>query len=63
MRRSTPFADIAELDSETGLLRVGSLLVQGLAEGLTNREAFERARPGNDTVLFWRLLPQVARAP
>ena len=54
---------IAELDSEDAYL-VGSLLVQGLAEGLTNREAVERARPGNDTEFLFlaAAVPQGAKS-
>ncbi len=42
---------IAPLDSEDAYL-VGSLLVQGLANGLTYREAYERAKPGGSNTDF-----------
>jgi hypothetical protein len=38
---------VTQLDSETAYL-TGSLLAQGLADGLSTRDAFEKARPGND---------------
>lgn len=38
---------VTQLDSETAYL-TGSLLAQGLADGLSMRDAFEKARPGND---------------
>ena len=38
---------VTELDSETAYL-TGSLLAQGLSDGLPFRDAFEKARPGND---------------
>jgi hypothetical protein len=38
---------VTQLDSETAYL-TGSLLAQGLADGLSFRDAFEKARPGND---------------
>lgn len=54
---------VAALDSEDAYL-IGSLLVQGLADGLTNREAYERARPGNDTEFLFlaAAVPQVAKS-
>ena len=55
---------IAPLDSEDAYL-VGSLLVQGLANGLTYREAYERAKPGGSNTDFLYLAaatPQVAKA-
>ncbi len=54
---------IAPLDSEDAYL-VGSLLVQGLANGLTYREAYERAKPGGSNTDFLYLAaatPQVAK--
>ena len=39
---------VTELDSETAYT-TGSLLAQGLADGLDFRAAFEKARPGHDT--------------
>lgn len=38
---------VTQLDSETAYL-TGSLLAQALSDGLSMREAFEKARPGND---------------
>ena len=55
---------VAALDSEDAYL-VGSLLVQGLANGLTYREAYERAKPGGGNTDFLYLaaaMPQVAKA-
>lgn len=52
---------IAELDSEDAYL-VGSLLVQGLANGLTYREAYERAKPGGSNVDFLYLAAAMPQA-
>ena len=38
---------VTQLDTDTAYL-TGSLLAQGLADGLPYRDAFEKARPGND---------------
>ena len=38
---------VTQLDTDTAYL-TGSLLAQGLADGLAYRDAFEKARPGND---------------
>jgi hypothetical protein len=38
---------VTQLDTDTAYL-TGSLLAQGLADGLSTRDAFEKARPGND---------------
>ncbi len=50
---------VAELDSEDAYL-VGSLLVQGFADGLTFREAYERARPTNDSEFVFLAAPRPA---